>query len=89
DKQSWHGLVGRLRLDAARLSRDEIESGSSREAVFDWRFDDPAAIGHDASGNGRHAEVSYHDPDWLSPHDQARAALVHALLNSSEMLYLD
>ncbi|MFM7293018.1 MAG: DUF1549 and DUF1553 domain-containing protein, partial [Planctomycetia bacterium] len=89
DKQSWHGLVGRLRLDAARLSRDEIESGSSREAVFDWRFDDPAAIGHDASGNGRHAEVSYHDPDWLSPHDQARATLVHALLNSSEMLYLD
>ena len=89
DNHSWDGLVGRLQLDAAALSREEIEAGSTRDAVFDWRFDDPAAIGHDASGSARHAKVSFHDPEWLAPRDKARAALVHALLNSSDMLYLD
>jgi hypothetical protein len=78
-----------LQLDAARLSKDEIESGASREPVLDWRFDDPAAIGHDTTGRGHHARVTVGDADRLTPHERARAALVHALLNSSEMLYLD
>jgi mono/diheme cytochrome c family protein len=89
DNHSWDGLVGRLQLDAAALSREEIENGAAREAVLDWRFGDPAAIGRDASGNDRHARVSFGDVQRLTPHDEARAALVHALLNSSEMLYLD
>jgi hypothetical protein len=89
DNHSWDGLVGRLQLDAARLSREEIESGASREPVLDWRFDDPAAIGHDTTGRGHHARVIVGEADRLTPHERARAALVHALLNSSEMLYLD
>jgi hypothetical protein len=89
DKQAWDGLVGRLRLDAARLSAAEIEAGDSREAVLDWRFDDPAVLGHDASGHGHHAHVAVGAIDRLSPREQARAALVHALLNDNELIYLD
>jgi hypothetical protein len=89
DKQAWNGLIGRFQLDAARLSAAEIEAGDSREAVLDWRFDDPAAIGHDASGHGHHAHVAVDAKDRLSPREQARAALVHALINDNELLYLD
>ena len=89
DKQAWDGLIGRLRLDAARLSAAEIEAGDSREAVLDWRFDDSATLGHDASGHGHHAHVAVGEIDRLSPREQARAALVHALLNDNELLYLD
>ena len=89
DKQAWNGLIGRFQLDAARLSAAEIEAGDSREAVLDWRFDDPAAIGHDASGHGHHAHVAVDAIDRLSPREQARAALVHALINDNELLYLD
>ncbi len=89
DKQAWDGLIGRLRLDAARLSATEIEAGESREAVLDWRFDDPATLGHDASGHGHHAHVAVGTIDRLSPREQARAALVHALLNDNELFYLD
>jgi mono/diheme cytochrome c family protein len=89
DKHSWDGLVGRLRLDATRLSQTEIETDASREPVIDWRFDDPAAIGRDSSGRNHHAHVAVGDVDRLSPRDEARAALVHALLNSNELLYLD
>ena len=89
DKHAWDGLVGRLRLDAARLSQAEVEADASREPVLDWRFDDPAAIGRDCSGRNHHAHVSVGDVDRLSPRDEARAALVHALLNSNELIYLD
>jgi mono/diheme cytochrome c family protein len=89
DDQSWDGLIGRLQLDAASLSREEIEARKSPEKVVDWRFDTPADIGHDASGRGHHARVTVGATARLGPHEQARAALVHALLNSSEMLYLD
>ena len=89
DKQSWDGLIGRLQVDAARLSRAEIEAGDSRSPVLDWRFDAPATLGHDASGHGRHARVLVNAVERLGPRDQARAALLHALLNASEMLYLD
>lgn len=89
DKQAWDGLIGRFRLDAARLSAAEIDAGDSREAVLDWRFDDPATIGHDASGHGHHAHMAVGAIDRLSPREQARAAFVHALLNDNELLYLD
>ena len=83
------GVVGCERLDAARLSQAEVEADASREPVLDWRFDDPAAIGRDCSGRNHHAHVSVGDVDRLSPRDEARAALVHALLNSNELIYLD
>ena len=89
DKQAWDGLIGRLQLDAARLSREEIEAGAVREAVLDWRFDDPARLGRDASGRGHHARVSVGSVDRLSPRGLARGALVHALINANELLYLD
>jgi mono/diheme cytochrome c family protein len=89
DQHAWHGLVGRLRLDASRLSTAEIENGASRDPVFDWQFTNPAAIGQDASGLGHHAHVLVNTPDRLSPREQSRAALVHILLNANEMLYLD
>jgi mono/diheme cytochrome c family protein len=89
DKQSWNGLIGRLQLDAARLSREEIEADAVRHPVLDWRFDDPATLGRDASGCGHHARVTVGTVDRLGPRGQARAALVHALINASELLYLD
>jgi hypothetical protein len=89
DKQAWDGLIARLRLDAARLTLPEIEAGVSREPVLDWRFDDPDAIAHDASGRGHHAHVSVGPIERLSPREWARVALIHALLNDNELLYLD
>ena len=89
DKQAWDGLIARLRLDAARLTLPEIEAGVSSEPVLDWRFDDPDAIAHDASGRGHHAHVSVGPIERLSPREWARVALIHALLNDNELLYLD
>ncbi len=89
DKHAWDGLVGRLQLDAARLSAAEVEAGDSRGAVLDWRFDNPAMLGHDASGHGHHAHVTVGAFDLHSPREQARAAVVHALLNDNELFYLD
>ena len=89
DKHVWNGLVGRLALDAAPLTRAEIEADATREPVLDWRFDDPAMPGRDTSGHGHDARVSVGDVDRLTPHDRARAALVHTLLNTSEMVYVD
>jgi hypothetical protein len=89
DKQSWNGLIGRLQLDAARLSREEIEADAVRHPVLDWWFDDPATLGRDASGCGHHARVTVGTVDRLDARGQARVALVHALINASELLYLD
>lgn len=89
DTHAWDGLVARLRLDAARLSRHDIEAGTSHQPVLDWQFNDPGMIGHDASGRNHHAQVLVNDDDRLSPNDLARAALVHVLLNANELLYLD
>ena len=89
DGHGWDGLVARLQIDAARLSAAEVEAGASRSPVLDWRFDDPSRLGRDASAGGRHARVSLAAPTPLAARDAARAALVHALLNANELLYLD
>jgi len=89
DNHSWDGLIAHLQLNATRLTAAEIEAKTMREPVLDWRFDTPDAIGRDASGQGNHATITTGEPDQLSPPDQARAALAHALLNTNELLYLD
>ena len=89
DTHSWDGLIARLRLDAARLTTADIEAEAAVAPVLDWRFDTPDAIGRDASGQGNHAAITAGKSNRLSPRDQARAALAHALLNTNELLYLD
>ena len=89
DTHSWDGLVARFRLDAARLTTAAIEAETVVAPVLDWRFDNPKAIGHDASGQDNHATITAGKSEQLSPSDQARAALAHALLNTNELLYLD
>ena len=89
DTHSWDGLIARLRLDAARLSPEEIAADASRSPVLDWQFTNTDAVGRDTSGQGNHATVSAGDAEQLSPREQARTALAHALLNTNELLYLD
>ena len=80
-------IVGVARF--VRATADAVEAEAAVVPVLDWRFDTPDAIGRDASGQGNHAAVTVGGNDRLSPSEQARAALAHALLNTNEMLYLD
>lgn len=43
----------------------------------------------DSSGNQHHTSTSINTTDILSPDTRARIALVHALLNSNEFIYVD
>lgn len=55
----------------------------------DLPFASESQLGRDQSGHNRHATVSFGDAAMTSPQERARAALLHAFLCSSEMIYVD
>ncbi len=92
-KHQWDGLIDTIRIenrsrDLLKTAQAESTEGLPQYSV-DWQFEDRDRLGHDSSGNGNHAWATIDSPQVKSPLDHARVALVHALLNSNELIYVD
>ncbi|MFG0262948.1 MAG: DUF1553 domain-containing protein, partial [Novipirellula sp. JB048] len=90
----WDGLINNIRIEAKARDLTKPAQADSAEGlpqyVADWQFEDREKIGWDSSGNQHHAKALISSPDVAaSPRTRARIALVHALLNSNEFIYLD
>lgn len=89
----WDGLIGSIRLeprarDLARVAQADSPAGLP-EYVIDWQFENQERPGLDSSGHGNHATIKTETQNEQSPHQRARIALAHALLNSNELIYVD
>ena len=89
----WDGLIDSLQIE--HLSRDlaqavqaDSEEGLPQYAI-DLQFEDAENPGLDVSGNQNHLRVEGQESKVSTPTDQARVALIHALLNSNELIYVD
>ena len=89
----WDGLIGNIRIEPAKRDLTRVAQADSPEGLpdylIDWRFEDSEQLGHDSSGSGHHARADIKKPVVATPADRARVALVHALLNSNELIYVD
>tara|TARA_R100000789_G_scaffold21675_1_gene24493 strand:+ start:5862 stop:9014 length:3153 start_codon:yes stop_codon:yes gene_type:complete len=87
----WDGLIQNVRLQPRALSQDELfgEQPEKSEALFDIQFTDIRNSGEDQSGHDHHATVTDREATSASPAMQARIALIHALLCSNEVIYVD
>lgn len=89
----WDGLIDSLRIESK--SRDLSVIGQAESSaglpsyLIDWQFENQENLGLDSSGHGNHAVTKIEIPYVKSPLDRARVALVHALLNSNELIYVD
>jgi hypothetical protein len=91
-ESSFHGVIDDLRLSAGALS-DEALLYSNEDMRHDtlgfWRFENKTGTLRDSSGKGRDLAVgAVKIPDTKSTATPL-AALCHALLNSSEFLYVE
>lgn len=87
----WDGLIQSVQLHQGAMSRKELFSDNRDDSrkVFDVRFATEAEPGLDASGHGRHAVIGGGENSMASPAMRARIALLHALLCSNEVIYVD
>ncbi|MEW4490676.1 DUF1553 domain-containing protein [Thalassoglobus sp. JC818] len=85
----WDGMIQNVRVHSAVLDRSKLFGDDSEHAnrVLDLRFDSEDHLGGDISGNGLHASVD--GLNLASPMKRARTALLHALLCSNEVIYVD
>ena len=92
----WDGLVHNVRLHQAALSSDDIFTenvntsvGVDSRLLFDLQFSSEDHLGQDVSGHEHHAVVKHAGTNVLSPRERARVALLHTILCSNEMIYVD
>lgn len=87
----WDGLVQSVRLQKGALSQDDLfgDQPDKSQLLFDIEFTDIENLGQDQSGHHRHAIFTDREATPASPAMQARIALVHALLCSNEVIYVD
>ncbi|TWU21619.1 Planctomycete cytochrome C [Novipirellula galeiformis] len=92
-QHQWDGLIDSIRIEAKARDLTKVAQADSAEGlpnyVTDWQFEDKESIGFDSSGHQHHASTSINESDVASPRTRARIALVHALLNSNEFIYID
>jgi hypothetical protein len=89
----WDGLIDSLQIenmsrDLARPVQADSEEGLPQYAI-DLQFEDPENPGLNLSGNQNHLHVEGEESEVSTPINQARVALIHALLNSNELIYVD
>jgi hypothetical protein len=93
DSHYWDGLVGEVRLTAARLDRDQLLIDSDQPhatTVGHWKFEREPGMLADSSGNDLTLVPADAQPEL--PSDPRTAALIdfcHALLNANEFIYVD
>lgn len=87
----WDGLIQNVRLHQKALTEDELfgEQPDNSELLFDIQLTDTKNLGQDQSGQQHHAMVTDGEPTVPSAAMQARIALIHALLCSNEVIYVD
>ncbi|MEZ5940069.1 MAG: DUF1553 domain-containing protein [Planctomycetaceae bacterium] len=85
----WDGLIHNVRLHNAALSDEQLSAADSSRLLFDSRFVDDSHPGRDVSPHNHHASLETTGTAVRSPQQRARIALLHALLNSNEMIYVD
>ncbi len=88
-RQLWDGLIHRVRMHDAALSEENLDGTHSDNLLFDIQFADRKQIGRDASPARRDAVVHLPSGPLVNPAQRADIAVLHALLNSSEMIYVD
>ncbi|WP_442506686.1 DUF1553 domain-containing protein [Novipirellula sp. SH528] len=92
-QHQWDGLIDNIRIEAKARDLTKIAQADSVEGlpryVIDWQFENKDSIGFDSSGNKHHAWASIKNSTVAPPSQRARVALVHALLNSNEFIYVD
>ena len=88
----WHGLLDDVRLTAAALGPDQLlinDSQVDERAVGFWRFEGQEFV-KDWSAAGNHIEVAAQNASMdVGARTAALIDFCHALLNSSEFLYID
>ena len=93
-ESSFHGVIDDIRLSSGALDEQGLlyanEDMKSSTLGF-WRFENKTGTMHDSSGKGR--DLSVGESKLAVPEAKAAhaplAALCHALLNSSEFLYVE
>ncbi|EMI21346.1 hypothetical protein RMSM_01716 [Rhodopirellula maiorica SM1] len=92
-QHQWDGLIDNIRIEAKARDLTKVAQADSVEGlpnyVIDWQFENKDSIGFDSSGNKHHAWASIKNSSVAPPSQRARVALVHALLNSNEFIYVD
>lgn len=94
----WDGLIDSFRIYDSALPVEKLSaiSGAAKtdetdasKPTIDWQFEKEDALGVDSSGNGNHASVFSPETKPSDPKLVARAALLHTLFNSNELIYVD
>ena len=90
----WDGLIQTVRLHQAAFNGADVmqqltKDRSNAHLVFDVQFAKADRLGQDLSGNDLHAVIKSGEATTASPRQRARVALLHALLCSNEMIYVD
>jgi hypothetical protein len=91
--QSFHGVIDDVRLSSAALPAAKMlytsESASDTTLGY-WRFEAKPDVFADASGHGHAlAKPALRPVHTLTPQQAALGDFCHALLNSSEFLYIE
>ena len=93
-ESSFHGVIDDLRLSAGALDDQGLLYSSEDikpSALGFWRFETKSGTMRDSSGKGR--DLAFGEAKAVTPEAKAAhaplAALCHALLNSSEFLYVE
>jgi hypothetical protein len=95
----WDGLIHQVRIHGSALSQAELfgdqvsgdptaEHNPVSDELLKITFPNESQLGYDASAHARHAVVAAKNDVPPAP-DQARIALLHALLNANELIYVD
>ena len=93
-ESSFHGVIDDVRLSAGALDDQELlytNEDAKPSALGFWRFENKTGTMRDSSGKGRDLAVGAAKtsaPEAKTAHAPL-AALCHALLNSSEFLYVE
>ena len=92
-KHQWDGLIDSIRIQSERRDLSRVAQAESADGlpdyVVDWQFESRERLGKDSSGNGNHAWAKVDRPKVQTRAQRARVALIHALLNSNELIYVD
>ncbi|MGC1272168.1 MAG: PSD1 and planctomycete cytochrome C domain-containing protein [Planctomycetaceae bacterium] len=89
----WDGLIDGFRLASVATAISPVakidRAPDPKVDLADLRFEKPDELGFDSSPAGNHAWTKIEVPHVITPHERARIAFVHALLNSNELIYVD
>ena len=93
-ESSFHGVIDDVRLSAGALDDQSLlyaNEDAKPSALGFWRFETKSGTMRDSSGKGR--DLSFGEAKPVAPAGKTAhaplAALCHALLNSSEFLYVE